>query len=545
MATTVQHHPVTWHAPSPLWRAQLRNGSPDAFHRPTLLRFASDDFMADLERNLAADPRALADLVARHETWRDEVGFSSIQIPQNGTPVKLFQPSHQRFYLVAGSLVCQTRGLPDRRIDGGKSESASFVLRRLVAEAGTTREYGWFGDGKWRAVPVQDRVDLPDANGTPLREERLPLFAMPFALNGHPRRLLAGFIPVAGRERFEAAPRQNQPALPTSVADDELADPRLVVHAARFEDALGSLGVLLGNAKIAGSERREAGREILAFILLDLMEQLQRFAAPVFEAVNSSTASVSSTVYNALLQRLRNATLIGSTRWNAGLKEVWNQRSALEEGDSETAFNNLSWLRDAQVATLNAVVAAHTVPSGTNVSRSLRQYFAATPVPAPEAVSDAPPVVDAAGDATYVIRCVYERPRCEPYLRAPIVSAPSRPFRMASFFDPDAPARPIRISLPVDTSISGLRKFPKNVSILVSDKLRQQIKRVEGLTMSAVEDGDLNARQGFDLGMICSLSIPIITICALILLMIIVQLLNIVFFWVPFFKICLPCNLKR
>ena len=40
--------------------------------------------------------------------------------------------------------------------------------------------------------------------------------------------------------------------------------------------------------------------------------------------------------------------------------------------------------------------------------------------------------------------------------------------------------------------------------------------------------------------MVCQLSIPIITICALILLMIIVSLLNIVFFWLPFFKICLP-----
>ena len=40
--------------------------------------------------------------------------------------------------------------------------------------------------------------------------------------------------------------------------------------------------------------------------------------------------------------------------------------------------------------------------------------------------------------------------------------------------------------------------------------------------------------------MICSLSIPIITICALILLMIIVSILNIVFFWMPLFKICLP-----
>jgi hypothetical protein len=41
-------------------------------------------------------------------------------------------------------------------------------------------------------------------------------------------------------------------------------------------------------------------------------------------------------------------------------------------------------------------------------------------------------------------------------------------------------------------------------------------------------------------GMICSLSIPIITICALLLLMIIVSLLDIVFRWIPFFLICFP-----
>ena len=40
--------------------------------------------------------------------------------------------------------------------------------------------------------------------------------------------------------------------------------------------------------------------------------------------------------------------------------------------------------------------------------------------------------------------------------------------------------------------------------------------------------------------MICSFSIPIITICALIVLMIFVSLLNIVFWWLPFFRICLP-----
>jgi hypothetical protein len=41
-------------------------------------------------------------------------------------------------------------------------------------------------------------------------------------------------------------------------------------------------------------------------------------------------------------------------------------------------------------------------------------------------------------------------------------------------------------------------------------------------------------------GMICSLSIPIITICALILLIIIVMLLDLIFKWIPWFIICFP-----
>ena len=68
------------------------------------------------------------------------------------------------------------------------------------------------------------------------------------------------------------------------------------------------------------------------------------------------------------------------------------------------------------------------------------------------------------------------------------------------------------------------------------------MERMTGLKLGDVDDGNIPKEKepGFNLGMICSLSIPIITICALILLMIIVSLLNIVFWWLPFFKICFP-----
>jgi hypothetical protein len=45
--------------------------------------------------------------------------------------------------------------------------------------------------------------------------------------------------------------------------------------------------------------------------------------------------------------------------------------------------------------------------------------------------------------------------------------------------------------------------------------------------------------------MICSLSIPIITLCAFIVLMIFLSLLNIVFWWMAFFKICLPIPVRN
>jgi hypothetical protein len=158
----------------------------------------------------------------------------------------------------------------------------------------------------------------------------------------------------------------------------------------------------------------------------------------------------------------------------------------------------------------------------------------------PQPAFDAPKL-DPRPETRYVIRCVYRRPRCGP-LRPDVVSDPSREFAIASFFDLDAPARPLHIMLPIDTSIAGLRKAPKNVSILLSRELRAQMQRVTDLKKAL--DGEVGSAQSFDLGMICSFSLPIITICALILLMVIVALLNIVFFWLPFFRICFPIPLK-
>jgi hypothetical protein len=156
----------------------------------------------------------------------------------------------------------------------------------------------------------------------------------------------------------------------------------------------------------------------------------------------------------------------------------------------------------------------------------------------------------------FVIRCVYQRCDCGPLYPAKL-SRSSQQFQIASFFDPDAPARQIRITLPLDTTPAGLRKFSRNTAFQISDVLCGQVTRAKNMGFGdlvrsvlpwpfhkdlSADVGDLSPCQsgGVNIGMICSLSIPIITICAFILLMMIVLILDIIFRWIPYFIICFP-----
>ena len=159
------------------------------------------------------------------------------------------------------------------------------------------------------------------------------------------------------------------------------------------------------------------------------------------------------------------------------------------------------------------------------------------------------------GSALFTIRCVYERPNCGP-LVPPVVSAPTESFEMASFFDPDAPARPARIPMPGDITPAGLRKFSKSTTMAVSDLLCGQIRRIRKLTLGDlvlsvlpwpfhknlpnVDNPGPCGPGGNPFGLFCSLSIPIVTLCALILLIIMVLLFDLFFRWLPYLFLCLP-----
>jgi hypothetical protein len=118
----------------------------------------------------------------------------------------------------------------------------------------------------------------------------------------------------------------------------------------------------------------------------------------------------------------------------------------------------------------------------------------------------------------------------------------SEPFRVAAPFDPDA-SRPVLIQMP---SLSDLKRgMAKGTAMLIppdTQGLLDTLKLNKGAGPDLADGPPPDPQAAAALGVqwICSFSIPIVTLVAMILLMIIVSLLNIVFFWLPWVRICLP-----
>jgi hypothetical protein len=554
------HDRAIWKTAPPLWRDGLAGTI--ELDRPAVLRFDSDDFVERLQANLDAGARDVGSFVLRPETWKSPaVGLGGA--PSASVP-RLYQPAHGRFYLVAGGLVCERYGLPDKVIHANCDESVFYLIRRLEpvgnkpvdpADHATYSEYGWVPSGpagNWVAVGDEPAVG----------EERLPLFPMTY-LDRHRRRMLAGTVPVAVRERYEGA----LPPAPLGDTDD----PGLVLAKpgrARLEAVVLGLQALLLLADAPALEKPLAlaqYQEATFFALVDLAAFLSEHLPPVWDGVASSGLA------GNLVSILNNTEFrpdSGAPSWLTALHQAHANRNAVladlsappapvtgvsveevvgDAGNPLTVYG--SGVLGLQVAKPDphgdpdeVVVGTVDDPFFLLVEGALTQLEAAAQAaPSPQEVAppvEQPPPSRTAG-AVYAARFVYERPRCRGSQRITI-SQPTEAFQLAHFYDPDAPFREHRLVLPVDTSLEGLRKFPQAVKMDISAQLRKQMDRIQAIKFADLDDGNIPAEKPLDLGMICSLSIPIITICALVLLMIIVSLLNIVFFWIPLFKICLP-----
>jgi hypothetical protein len=506
----VTRETIEWVTASPLWQAAAADVA--RMRRPALLGFASDSFMDDHAAVLGNDPRALATLVARPESHRARPPGESREWVPPASQLKLFQAVHGRFYLVAATLACRRTGLPDHAVATAAGEQTGFVVRRVAAGV----EHAWTAAG-WQAVATAGRL----APG----EELLPMFPVNFTLSEQKRRLYVGLVPTSSVETFKAAGGVAPPTAEPQRPGEPPPDGRLDTLDMRVIQPLQSLR----ESKTGGEE------EPSLFVLLDLGDFLQAHVPSLWASILAGrrpTGEADAALYDRLAGEYADA--LRHVTWRTALASAWGERLVVageQPGESTTDVNlRYSSLRPAPLRTLVEDV----LPPADAAARARVDGEDPSTLDVPK--------LDPQGEALYTLRCVYRRPQCAP-LDHDVVSDASEQFLIAPVFDVDAPAREIRIPLPINTSIKELRKFRKNVGFMISNGLREQMGRVGKL--DDVMKGDLASGRQFDLGMVCSFSIPIITICALMLLMIFVALLNIVFWWLPFFRICFPIPLVR
>jgi hypothetical protein len=663
-------HEITWTEPSPLWSEATTGATATAaaeFHRPAILRFTTDSFMDEFLNVLATDPLRLGEYRARPETWRGFVTPSKLpekpakafalplqrlalsrkriaeaergvalpttpppSVAPPEQPLKLYQPAHQRYYLVTSCLVCENAGLPDRKVDPAKQERVSFVIRRLFppalkgdAPVKEWDEYAWVpgaGGDFWQML--KDGDEGADSQFRPIAddEERIPLFALNFAEGDQrKRRLFAGLVPVGKRDAYlgAAAGPPGASGPPTSAKTSrkillrkEVIEPwkQLIERARKTRVTL--IEKVDGNPTPDKANLLKIEREQIQtaswYLLLDLARYLRDYIPNVHQRIvgqapnpplNSAQQSLVNTLdaiavgsnLAAELRRGSNITNVAISLSNA-LKRIGVHEAKLEKVDvpyrrdgpensdwpdflfpvadpSENfsgeaplppAASRANLTQDEQEELDLAQASSDTDPSPERVDTLAVLIVRALPLERPAAEPAVPPASVAPKDAIngwFRIRCLYERPACGP-LQDDRVSDPTEPFQLAGFFDPDAPARPIRIGLPLDTTPAGLRKFDKQTALVISDTLCGQLKRLKGITFGDLVRAvlpwplhkDLSADSGPckkgaggpSFGMICSVSIPIINLCALVLLIIMVTLLDAIFRWLPYFIICFP-----
>jgi hypothetical protein len=550
-----------WLTASPLWDDFAPRPDAPEFRQPATLRFNTDKFMDEFQALLAAPPVQIRQYIAQPENWRNPlVGVAADWISSKtigsttavasatnagageDVPVnlKLYQPVHGLFYLATASLTCRLPGLPDHRVKIQQGEKASMVLRKLlpnenspsadpsVYDPAKLDEYAWIGQG------TSGTWTKADPSGLASGEEKLPTFMLPFTNKDRARTLVAGLVPVGRQASYVAARVKSANGSGTPPPPD---DARKIDFQRQVVDPWGDLAHWYwlnfekAPAQTPTSEETGSVLQGSALILLDFANFLLANLNNVWGAVKDPTLENGlPTKARALYELLKTPSSTGPSLISS-LVTAKQKESGLNDGSYTPASSDIVLLTDSGlrgliwktggVRPINQACNDALDEAGPAVVPTVR-----VPAMSPQSPS---------GHDWYMVRFVYERPQCK-NLPPPLISDPCQPFQMASYFDPDAPARSLQIALPIDTSAAALRKYDKGVAFLISDQLAKQMSRVKGLKQ--LMDSDMGPEVG--IGMICSFSIPIITICALIILMIFVLLLNIIFFWLPFLKICFP-----
>ena len=461
-----------------------------------------------------------------------------------GTVLKLRRPVHRTFHLVAAEIACRLPGSP--ALGPEKVASAGFVVRsrqkdgikgfRLVRG----RPAGWQTIDE-SADPDASRqlqsygVKLPAVPARPgyTGEETYPLHAgLVQPQGGRAHTLLFGYLPIGGEEYappiatatnagdmpeelpwpFGLLNHPNGPPPWTIAAEQQ------VMQGEARSPLAALLRVLLNRYRLGDPAARQSTDNAAIFAILDRLtfhiDPPFPFVAPDLRDWAARTPFVANGAPLTLGELVANADFASTVG------------AAMTNADPASAVQLPAGFVPADVSLLIGETDAAALRSALQLRLAGAWTAAVGQFPVPKY----PP-----GDTQFMVRPFVRTIRPDGCERITWGNY-SAPFVLATSFDPDA-TRPVLIQMPeLDDAKRGMAR---GAAFAMPPKLAGLVNSLTG-KQSVQDTIDGNQPPGLQLGMICSFSIPIITICAMIILSVIINLLNIVFFWLPFVKICLP-----
>jgi hypothetical protein len=472
---------------------------------------------------------ALVDDLGRDD-WRARLAARLAHRRGTDGVAELSPPLHRRFQLVLLEAVCRMPGFP--RVDPAKLVGMGMVIRRESARG----PLGWIGasgpgrgwlplaggldldpdpeppqaEDRARAARALDRL-LAERRGAPrLAEQVAPLhLAPPEVCAARGKTILFGVLPLASAETTRGGGE-----LQNLTAAEETA---LTAHFSYYLKRAGVRGLPRGGEVLSpawaplesGDTAGEAGR-------LLVLAQFLRQLVVEFDVLGTGAAA------RALAGRLE-ALRVVTVRAAAGRPAV--------------TISALAFVRQAAPVLLARAPNAggHRMPLdwpaiSEAAERDLLALARACLVERFAAVAPEIPKFDD-DRARYRVRAFVRaagHPHCSPTL---VWSAPSEPFRIRPWWDSDAP--PLRLSLP---DIEQARAVRPGVAFAMPPRIARLLQG----DMKKLKDGDDPGGPAFELGWLCSFSIPIITLCAFIVLNIFLTLFNLIFQWLLWIRVCLP-----
>ncbi|MBE7384887.1 MAG: hypothetical protein F6J95_026170 [Leptolyngbya sp. SIO1E4] len=439
--------------------------------------------------------------------------------------LKLFQPIHRTFHVAVLEAVCDPYGTPEiqPRLDPKQIDSAGLVVRRYGTGDRSGKIEGWRQQGSdvrgW--LPFAD--SLQGLTQDPDMSQRPPL-------------LQAGNAEINRRLSLLQAVEDtlSETITPLFVA------PRDVCQAAQKT-------LLYGLISISGGDLSQA--ETIQFDDAFIQDHLPTYLKAADRTKRVPRPGQTLTARDAsdddpFLQD-----------FIAAVRQVQNEFEAFREGKSTPLFKALNQIRlpfgesTRRAGDFLKDTAQVLVDRGSGSVTLPDRWPAVTPDQARAIAAAVKTVLDRRLGAAQPQRRRFDDDNRRYYLQAFIRvkqpdgcpprlvwSPPSADFTIAPWYE-NANVAPVQVTLPDLLNPDQLRRLKPSVAFSVPANL---FNSLNGMNLQDLLDGKKPSGGGVAIDWICSFNIPIITLCAFIVLNIFLQLLNFIFQWLLFIKICIP-----